>query len=85
MKARLASYSAQRPPLGEKPLLMEPPLPHVYGLEEQENTPDWLISLVDAVRAKQPTQWAPGETPWPKAPQGAVASKMDGLKDEAGK
>ena len=25
---------AERPPLGDKPLLMEPPLPYVYGVEE---------------------------------------------------
>ena len=67
----------------DKPLLMDPPLPYVYGQNEQDDTPQWLIQAVEAVRAKQPTEWAPGETPWPKAPQGAVASKMDGLKDEA--
>ena len=83
--ARLELVGQQRPPLGEKPLLMDPPLPYVYGLEEQKETPAWLKSLVEKVRSKQPTQWAPGETPWPKAPQGAMASKMDGLKDEQGK
>jgi hypothetical protein len=62
---------------------MDPPLPYVYGLNEQTDVPAWLISAVKEVRAKQPTQWAPGETPWPKAPKGAIASKMDGLKDEA--
>ena len=31
--------------------------------------------LVDAVRAKQPKSWAPGETPWPKAPVGVNASQ----------
>ena len=83
LSKRLEKIGQQRPPLGDKPLLMEPPLPYVYGQNEQEDTPQWLIQAVEAVRAKQPTEWAPGETPWPKAPQGAVASKMDGLKDEA--
>lgn len=83
LSKRLEKIGQQRPPLGDKPLLMEPPLPYVYGQNEQDDTPQWLIQAVEAVRAKQPTEWAPGETPWPKAPQGAVASKMDGLKDEA--
>lgn len=82
---RLAAVSAERPPLGDKPLLMDPPLPYVYGLEEQASTPAWLRTHVDTIRALQPQEWAPGETPWPKAPQGANASKMDGLKDEAGR
>ena len=83
LSKRLEKIGQQRPPLGDKPLLMDPPLPYVYGQNEQNDTPQWLIEAVEAVRAKQPTEWAPGETPWPKAPQGAVASKMDGLKDEA--
>jgi hypothetical protein len=83
LSKRLEKIGQKRPPLGDKPLLMEPPLPYVYGQNEQDDTPQWLIQAVEAVRAKQPTEWAPGETPWPKAPQGAVASKMDGLKDEA--
>ena len=82
LRLRLEQVAAERPPLGEKPLLMEPALPYVYGLEEQDETPDWLIEVVESVRAKQPKEWAPGETPWPKAPKGAQASKMDGLKDE---
>jgi arylsulfatase A-like enzyme len=85
LKARVAAVGNERSPLGDKPLLMDPPLPFVYGLNEQKNVPEWLITAVNEVRAKQPTKWEPGETPWPKAPKGAVASKMDGLKDEAGK
>lgn len=79
---RLDRFGRQRPPLGEKPLLMDPPLPYVYGLKEQKNTPAWLKDNVDRIRQKQPSEWAPGETPWPKAPKGVEASKMDGLKDE---
>ncbi len=82
LRARLEEAAAERPPLGEKPLLMEPPLPYVYGIEENRDPHAWLVELVDEVRAGQPTEWAPEETPWPKAPQGAVASKMDGLADE---
>lgn len=84
LKARVAAVGRERPPLGNKPLLMDPPLPYVYGLKEQKDVPRWLISAVDKIRAKQPKRWAPGETPWPKAPKGATASKMTGLKDEAG-
>jgi arylsulfatase A-like enzyme len=85
LKARVTAVGNERPPLGDKPLLMDPPLPYVYGQQEQENVPEWLVTAVNKVRAKQPTEWEPGETPWPKAPKGAVASKMDGLKDEVGK
>lgn len=85
LRKRVQEVGDERPPLGDKPLLMDPPLPYVYGLEEQADVPDWLVEAVDKIRAKQPQDWAPGETPWPKAPQGANASKMDGLKDEATK
>ena len=85
LRARVTELGRERPPLGDKPLLMDPPLPYVYGSKEQRDVPSWLISVVNEVRAQQPTQWAPGETPWPKAPEGAIASRMDGLKDEAAK
>lgn len=81
---RLKAAAAERPPLGDKPMLMENPLPYVYGLEESANIPDWLKKKVDAVRATQPKEWAPGTTPWPQAPKGAIASKMDGGLDEKG-
>ncbi|MEP3479689.1 MAG: arylsulfatase [Fuerstiella sp.] len=83
LQGRLSQLGQERPALGDKPLLMDPPLPYVYGLNEQEDVPAWLIETVDAIRATQPQKWEPGETPWPKAPVGASASKMDGLKDEA--
>ena len=85
LKSQLAQFGDERPELGDKPLLMDPPLPYVYGLQEQHDVPKWLVEHVDAIRAKQPQEWDPGETPWPKAPQGAKASKMDGLKDEVTK
>lgn len=85
LRSRVTEVGEQRPPLGDKPLLMDPPLPYVYGLNEQQEVPAWLIEAVDEIRAEQPSDWAPGETPWPKAPKGAIASKMDGLKDEAAK
>jgi len=81
--ARVTAAGEERPPMGEKPLLMDPPLPWVYGQEENQEVPQWVKDHVSAIRATQPTEYAPGETPWPKAPQGANASKMDGLKDEA--
>lgn len=70
LAARLESVAAERPPMGEKPLLMTPALPYVYGQAENANVPQWLKDKVDAARAKQPQSWAEGETPWPKAPQG---------------
>ncbi len=84
LSAKLKAAADSRPPLGDKPLIMEEPLPYVYGLEESENIPSWLKEKVDAVRATQPTEWGPGETPWPQAPKGANASKMDGGLDEKG-
>tara|TARA_R110000850_G_scaffold96999_6_gene202662 strand:- start:515 stop:2080 length:1566 start_codon:yes stop_codon:yes gene_type:complete len=84
LAGRLQQAASERPPLGDKPLLMEPPLPYVYGQEENRNVPDWLKQHVDAIRATQPQEWDPGETPWPQAPQGANASKMTGGLDEQG-
>lgn len=85
LTARINAVGNERPPLGDKPLLMDPPLPYVYGLDEQKDVPAWLVKAVNEVRSTQPKKWAPGETPWPKAPVGANASKMTGLKDEAAK
>ena len=76
LSLRLKKVGAERPPLGEKPLLMDPPLPYVYGLNENAEVPDWLKKHVDAIRAKQPKKWAEGETPWPQAPKGAFAAKQ---------
>lgn len=73
--ARLDQVGTERPPLGDKPLLMDPPLPYIYGQTENENPPIWLQQAVEKVRATQPKEWAPGETPWPQAPQGANASQ----------
>jgi hypothetical protein len=85
LSKKLKMYGDERPPLGDKTALMDPPLPYVYGQLESEDLPEWLISHVDQIRAKQPQFWAPGETPWPQAPKGAFASKMDGGADEEGK
>lgn len=75
LAARLAQAAKERPPLGEKPLLMEQPLPYIYGRDENQNPPAWLQQAVDKVRAQQPQSWPPGKTPWPQAPQGANASQ----------
>lgn len=69
LKARLEAVGRERPLLGEKPLLMEPPLPFVYGLDENRDPPQWLVDHVLKVRAEQPQEWAPGKTPWPQAPK----------------
>lgn len=76
LAARLAVVNAERPPLGDKPLLMDPPLPYIYGQEENKEVPEWLKKHVDAIRATQPKEWAPGTTPWPQAPKGAHAAKQ---------
>ncbi|MEZ5330007.1 MAG: arylsulfatase [Verrucomicrobiales bacterium] len=76
LAARLEAVGKERPPLGDKPLLMDPPLPYIYGEAENSNPPEWLKLHVDAVRAAQPQEWAPGETPWPQAPIGAHAVKQ---------
>ncbi|WP_442510284.1 arylsulfatase B [Novipirellula sp. SH528] len=72
LSARLKQAGSERPPLGEKTMLMDPPLPYVYGMQENKSAPDWLIESVNEVRKTQPTEWAPGTTPWPQAPQGAT-------------
>ena len=69
LAARLAEAGAERPPLGDKPLLMEPRLPYVYGRDENHNPPKWLIDSVNSARARQPQSWPDGKTPWPQAPQ----------------
>ncbi len=68
LAARLEEVAKERPPLGDKPLLMSPALPYVYGIDENRDPPKWLIDAVDQARAKQPKEWPPGETPWPQAP-----------------
>lgn len=83
LKARLEELGQQRPPLskviGEEPLLMDPPLPYVYGQKENRDAPQWLRARVEAVRATQPADWAPGETPWPQAPKdGKIIYSGDG-------
>ncbi|MEM7261702.1 MAG: arylsulfatase [Planctomycetota bacterium] len=76
LSKRLAAVGKERPPLGDKPLLMDPPLPYIYGLNENKKVPAWLKAHVDKIRAKQPKKWAPGKTPWPQAPKGANAAKQ---------
>lgn len=74
LAVRLANAAKERPPLGDKPLLMDPPLPYIYGQDENKNVPEWLKKHVDKVRAGQPQEWPPGVTPWPQAPEGAHAA-----------
>lgn len=70
MKARLEEVAAERPPLGELPVLMDPALPYIYGRDENASAPEWVKRHVEAVRAEQPQSWPPGTTPWPQAPKG---------------
>jgi hypothetical protein len=70
MNTRLKQVAAERPPLGELPVLMAPALPYVYGRDENAHAPEWVKAHVAAVRATQPQSWAPGTTPWPQAPKG---------------
>ena len=42
---------------------MDPPLPNLYGRDENRSAPDWLTVRVDAIRATQPKIWAEGKTP----------------------
>ena len=72
MQTRLNEISAERPPLGDLPVLMDPALPYVYGRDESATVPDWIKRHVDAIRATQPQSWAPGTTPWPQAPKDGV-------------
>lgn len=76
LKARLDAVSKSRPPLesvlGGKPLLMDPPLPYVYGQQENDAVPDWLVKRIETVRRSQPQHWPEGKTPWPQAPTGAT-------------
>lgn len=71
---RLADLARERPPLesvlGSPPMLMDPPLPWVYGQLENAAVPRWVEALISKVRAGQPKSWAPGKTPWPQAPTG---------------
>ena len=76
LSGRLKLMASQRPPLGDKPLLMDPPLPYIYGQSENGSPPKWLVEHVDEVRSKQPKEWATGTTPWPQAPKGAHAAKQ---------
>jgi len=79
MKLRLQEVGKERPPLGELPVLMEPALPYVYGRDENASVPRWIKDHVDAIRAKQPQHWPPGQTPWPQAPKnGKIIYTGDG-------
>lgn len=79
LRARLAKVGLERPPLTGMDRLMSPALPWVYGQEENEDVPAWLKEVVSKVRATQPTEWAPGTTPWPQAPKdGKILYTGDG-------
>ena len=79
LAARLEALSKERPPLLGMDRLMSPALPWVYGQEENAEAPDWVREWVREIRATQPTDWAPGTTPWPQAPKdGKILYTGDG-------
>ena len=79
MAKRLKQAAAERPPLGDLLILMDPALPYVYGRDEDPTTPDDIKTHVDAIRATQPTNYPEGTYPWPAAPKdGKVIYTGDG-------
>ncbi len=79
MSARLKQAAAERPPLGELPILMDPALPYVYGRDENHDVPQEIQSHVDAIRATQPQSYPAGHYPWPAAPKdGKIIYTGDG-------
>lgn len=79
MQARLNQFAAERPPLGDLPVLMDPALPYVYGREENNEVPAAIKTHVDAIRATQPKSYPPGTYPWPSAPKdGKIIYTGDG-------
>lgn len=79
LKERVTEVGDERPPLPDMSRLMTPALPWVYGQEENKTAPEWLISKMKEIRAKQPQSWAEGTTPWPQAPKdGKIIYKGDG-------
>lgn len=79
MQARLNQVAAERPPLGELPILMDPALPWIYGRDENQTAPTWVQEHVKAIRATQPKSYPAGQTPWPQAPKdGKIIYTGDG-------
>lgn len=79
MQARLKQIAAERPPLGDLPILMDPALPYVYGRDENKDVPDEIKTHVEAIRATQPKSYPPGTYPWPGAPKdGKIIYTGDG-------
>ena len=72
LSKRVAQAGDERPPMPDMTLLMDPPLPWVYGQNENVNAPEWIKEAVGKVRATQPKEWAPGTTPWPQAPKDGI-------------
>ena len=72
LSKRVAQAGEERPPMPDMSLLMDPPLPWVYGQKENANAPEWIKEAVGKVRATQPKEWTPGTTPWPQAPKDGI-------------
>ena len=79
LKQRVTEVGNERPPRPVWDVLMTPALPWVYGQQENANAPDWVKAHMQAIRATQPQEWAPGTTPWPQAPKdGKIIYTGDG-------
>lgn len=79
MKKRLQQVAAERPPLAELTILMDPALPYVYGRDENNHVPSEIQTHVNAIRATQPKSYPSGTYPWPAAPKdGKVVYTGDG-------
>ncbi len=68
LKKRLEEAGEERYYPDEDPELMDPPLPYIYGIDENKNPPEWLIERVHRKRLEQANSWTQEETPWPQAP-----------------
>jgi hypothetical protein len=68
LKQRLEEAGEKRYYPAENPELMDPPLPYIYGIGENNNPPKWLIEKVNRKRLDQANSWTQEETPWPQAP-----------------
>ena len=69
LKKRLQEAGEERYYPDEDPTLMNPPLPFVYGQNENQNPPEWLKKIVKQKRLEQARSWNQEQTPWPQAPK----------------
>ena len=68
LRSRLKQAAKTRRDPAQNAPLMDPPLPYVYGKQENSDPPQWLIEKVEARRLDQAGDWSEAQTPWPQAP-----------------